>query len=207
MPSEFSTDVNPDERTWADEQLWQNIRHPYHSMLARGETEEMKALFIYYRRFWELNRARAKKYYGARGQHNTEMTMSFGLQSIFIYGRDRNGKPDGYADNRWGGAVYISPGLELVYLMLDYYEFTKDRKFLQKEILPYLRDLLEYNVEIPELYAVYPFYCVDGMEEIARDTFEIKIKEFGIDQPFQIGDTPDHGANILNPLQKMVCIF
>lgn len=279
LPWEFSSDVNPDERTWACEQLWQNIRHPYHSMLARGETEEMKALFRYYRRFWELNRARAKKYYGARGQHNTEMTMSFGLQSIFIYGRDRNGKPDGYADNRWGGAVDISPGLELVHLMLDYYEFTKDQTFLQEDILPYLRDLLEYiatrfsgrldgkiiigplnsvetyrdtinpmpvvagmdtcvkrvlsypedtvperkwfleyqelipeipignlllpakqykeerfNVEIPELYAVFPFYCVDGKEEIARKTFEIKIKEFGIDQPFQIGDTPDHGS-------------
>lgn len=143
VPGEFSLEYNPDERSWCVEQLWQNIRHPYYSLLERGEGEKLKILFRYYRRFWELNRIRAKRYYEASGQHNTEMTLSCGLQSPGIYGRERAGKPPGYAANRWGGAVDISPGLELSCLMLDYYDFYKDEEFL-KESLIFIRDLLLY---------------------------------------------------------------
>ena len=144
QPHEIDEEYNPDERSWCQEQLWQNVRHPYHSMLARGETEPVRRLFSYYRRFWRLNRYRADRYYQAEGQHNTEMTMSFGLQSMGIYGKDREGIPQGYAVNRWGGAVDISPGLELSMLMLDYYQFTKDEAFLRDEAVTYIKDLLRY---------------------------------------------------------------
>lgn len=278
QPEEFSPWVNPDERSWTTEHLWQNVRHPYHSMLARGEAESMKILFDYYRRFWELDRIRAERYYHAMGQHNTEMTMSFGLQSAAIYGKDRAGKPDGYAQNRWGGAVDISPGLELIYMMLDYFDYTRDADFLNTRIIPYAKDLFEYvrtrflerkegkivigpvncietyrdtinpipivagmqacterilqiseidsrekkwfadykkiipelpvnglllpaeqyeedrkNVEIPELYAIFPFKVIGisgETKELAKETFETRIKEFGVDKVFQIKSTP-----------------
>lgn len=278
QPGEFSPLVNPDERTWTTEHLWQNIRHPYHSMLARGEAESMRVLFRYYRRFWDLDRKRAELYYNAHGQHNTEMTMSFGLQSTAIYGKDRTEKPDGYAQNRWGGAVDISPGLELIYMMLDYYDYTGDAEFLNCTIIPYAKDLLQYiatrfkerkgdkivigpincietywetinplpivsgmlgctgrilqiqeidrqtrdwmmdykkkipelsidqlllpaesyekerkNVEIPELYAIFPFKVIGFNEEtkkLAESTFKKRIKEFGVDKVFQIKNTP-----------------
>lgn len=143
QPGEFTLDHNPDERSWCLEQLWQNVRHPYYSLLERGEGEKLKGLFAYYRRFWDLNRVRAERYYGAKGQHNTEMTLSCGLQSARIYGRDRTGKKPGYCMNRWGGAVDISPGLELSNLLLDYYEFYRDETFLQENMV-YIRDLLTY---------------------------------------------------------------
>jgi hypothetical protein len=144
-PSELPTiELNPDERSWCTEHLWQNIRHPYTSMLARGEYDNIIVLFRHYRRFWEINRARAKVFFGAKGQHNTEMTLSFGLQSGAIYGNDRNGKPVGYSDNRWGGAVDVSPGLELLMLMLDYFDYTQDQHFLTDEIIPFSNDLLLY---------------------------------------------------------------
>lgn len=144
QPEAYNLQVNPDERSWCREQLWQNIRHPYFSLLARGEGEKLKILFKYYRNFWQLNRIRAKNYYQAKGQHNTEMTLNCGLQTAGIYGRERTGKQPGYADNRWGGAVDISPGLELVTLMLDYYDFMKDEAFLREEVLPYFEELLQY---------------------------------------------------------------
>lgn len=278
QPEDYTLDVNPDERTWAVEQLWQNLRHPYHSLCARGEAESMKPLFEYFRRFRALNRARAEKYYGAQGTHNTEMTMSFGLQSMDIYGIDRTGKPDGYAQNRWGGAVDISPGLELCSMMLDYYDFTSDSVFLKETALPMLYELLlyiatrfperkdglmrigplnsvetyrdtinpipvvagirsclkrvlalradlvekrewfleyekmvppipaaeillpaeeyedvRYNVEVPELYAIFPFrnYGFEESElELAKKTYYTRIREFGIDKVFHIGDIP-----------------
>jgi hypothetical protein len=138
-------EINPDEKGWEECcTLWQNVRLPYESMLARGETEPLRGLFAYYRKFWEINRAKAAVYYQVEGQYNTEITHSFGLMPARIYGIERSGLKDGYAVNRWGGAIDISPGLELCYLMLDYYHFTHDLVFLQQDLLPYAEDLLHY---------------------------------------------------------------
>jgi hypothetical protein len=137
-------EINPDERGWGHFYLWQNTRLPYHSMLERGEGASLPVLFNFYRRFWELDRGRAQLYYRAAGQHNTEIVHTFGLQPAWVYGLDRNDKPDGYAENRWGGAVDISPGLELLHLMLDYYAYTQDDSWLQNDVLPYAYDLLRF---------------------------------------------------------------
>lgn len=284
-PNKITRENNPDERPWCVEQLWQNIRHPYHTFLYQGEVESLQVLFSYYRRFWALNRYRAKEYYQADGQHNTEMTMSFGLQSIGIYGENRAGKPKGYAENRHGGAVDISPGLELLSLMLDYYEYSEDSYFFKEELQIYAKDLYRYvetrfstrndnklvveplnsietywdtknpipviaglqstvdrllkandlsdndrkyfeeykkkipelpkkeedgieylqpaesfkterkNVEIPELYACFPFGIYDQFsdaEGIMKRTFEKRIEEYQCDQYFKIGNVPQH---------------
>lgn len=144
LPEEYSIEINPDERSWCLEHLWQNLRHPYYTFLPQGEPESLKVLFRYYRAFWDLNRFRAKKYYNAKGQHNTEMTLSFGLQTAGIYGENRDGKPIGYAQNRYGGAVDISPGLELLSLMLDYYDYTSDTDFFKNDIQTYAYELFLY---------------------------------------------------------------
>lgn len=137
--------INPDEKGWEDcINLWQNVRLPYAAMLERGEFDSVKVLFDYYRNFWEINRVRAKCYYDAEGQYNTEMTHTFGLQPLSVYGVDRAGLADGYAINRWGGAIDISPGLELCYMMLDYYDYTRDEQFLKSEVLIYAEDLLHF---------------------------------------------------------------
>jgi hypothetical protein len=142
---------NPDERGWGHFYLWQNTRLPYHAMLARGEADWLPVLFNFYRRFWELDRGRARIYYNAEGQYNTEITHSFGLQPDWVYGVDRRGKPDGYSENRWGGAVDLSPGLELLHLMLDYYDYRLDPAFLQEDLLPYAHDLLRFiETRFPE---------------------------------------------------------
>lgn len=285
MPEELTIDHNPDERSWCIENLWQNVRHPYHTFLAQGETEALKVLFSYYRRFWDVNRYRAKRYYGAEGQHNTEMTLSFGLQSNSIYGEDREGMKTGYAKNRHGGAVDISPGLELLSMMLDYYEYTKDRVFFKEEIEIYAKELFRYvetrfperehgkmkleplhsietyhdtknpitvvaglrnnaerllamedlggeerkyfedymqkipeittaeedgqvylkaaeelltgrmNVEIPELYACFPFRLYDQISDrdgIMHRTFLKRTREYECDRCFRIGEQPDY---------------
>jgi len=141
---EPTLEVNPDLRSWGHWTLYQNLRLPYLSMLARGEARAVREMFRFYRSFWDLNRMRAKIYYGAAGQHNTEIMQTFGLQERGIYGADRTGLPVGYSQNRWGGAVDISPGLELLQLMLDYYDYTADEGFLRDELLPYAYDLLRY---------------------------------------------------------------
>jgi hypothetical protein len=137
-------ELNPDERSWTTEHLWQNLRLPYYSLLARGEPEALVPLFAYFRRFWDLNRKRARRQHGALGQWSTEMTLSCGLQSPMIYGLDRTGLREGETRNRWGGAIDVSPGLELCKLMFDYWRFTGNDAFLADEVLPYAGDLLDF---------------------------------------------------------------
>lgn len=139
-------EINPDERSWSVYHLWQNLRLPYYSLLARGEFDGLRTLFRYFRAFWDLNRVRARVYHGAEGQHNTEISLSCGLHSDENYGdpKLRKGLPDGYTLNRWGGAIDISPGLELIFLQLDFYAYTGDEAFLRDEIIPYAKDLFYY---------------------------------------------------------------
>lgn len=139
-----SLEINPDERSWTLEHLWQNLRLPYYSVLGRGEQECLKPLFRYFRSFWDLNRARARIHYGSKGQWSTEMTLSCGLQSPGIYGVDRDALAPGHSKNRWGGSINLSPGLELVKLMYDYWRFTKDENFLREEAIPYALDLMDF---------------------------------------------------------------
>lgn len=136
--------VNPDERSWTIEQLWQNIRLPYYGLLSQGDADALLPLFAYYRRFWEVDRARARLHYGARGQWNTEMTLTCGLQAPGTYGLDRSDVPVGYAKNRWGGAINLSPGLELCSLQFDYWRFTGDDVFLIDQVIPYAHDLIDF---------------------------------------------------------------
>lgn len=161
-----SVDSNPDERTWTVEHLWQNLRLPYYSALARGETECFIPLFDYFERFENLNRVRARLHHNAIGQWNTEMTLSCGLQSPMVYGLDRSVRKPGQAVNRWGGSIDISPGLELVKLMFDYWRFTEDKEFLQKRVIPYGIDLLLFaksrfgGSDNPQL-VIGPINCIE----------------------------------------------
>lgn len=141
---EADEEFNPDERSWAIEHLWQNLRLPYYTMLQTGDFESLKRMFCYYLRFQKLNEERAKAYYGAEGIHNVEMTLSCGLMSAEIYGIDRSDKHPGEADNHWGGSIQISPGLELLNLMLEYCRYTQDTVFLKEEVTEYARKTFRY---------------------------------------------------------------
>ena len=183
--------LNPDERTWTLEHLWQNVRLPYYSMLARGEYEGLKPLFAYYRRFWDLNRARARLHYGARGQWNTEMTLSCGLQSPGVYGASRAGLPVGWSKNRWGGAINISPGLELCKLQFDYWKATRDDDFLRSDFLPFALDLIDFasskflneetqKIEFTHLNSIETYFdcfnpvaIVSGYRRLAHDLLSL----------------------------------
>ncbi len=137
-------EINPDERSWSIEHLWQNLRLPYYTLLASGDYSSVKLMFRYYLRFKGVNRQRARAFYGADGQHNTEMTLSCGLQSAGIYGTDRKDIPDGRCANQWGGSIEISPGLELLNFMLDYCDYSEDYVFLHSEVTEYAEDLMRY---------------------------------------------------------------
>lgn len=135
---------NPDDRSWAIEQLWQNLRLPYYTMLATGDFESLKKMFTYYLRFQKLNEQRASSFYGAKGQHSEEMTLTCGVQSSEIYGTDRTGKHPGQSQNLWGGSIEISPALELLNLMIEYCVYSGDREFMTEEVLHFAHGIFDY---------------------------------------------------------------
>lgn len=137
---------NPDYRNWGHTYFYQNTRLNYLSMPARGELDFMQPFFNYYDGFQALNRGRAVAWHGAgtQGQFNNEMTTTFGLTPGSIYGYNRGGAPKWYTANQYGGAVTISPGLELLALMLDAYDQSGDSAFLQNKIVPYAADLFRF---------------------------------------------------------------
>jgi hypothetical protein len=135
---------NPDYRNWGQRYFYQNTRHHYLSMLARGEPEFLQPFFNYYSGFMALNRGRAAAWYGASGQFVNEMTTSFGLIPGHVYGYNRTGVPNWFCTNSYGGSVTVSPGLEILSLMLDYFDYSSDTAFLQATVVPYAQDLLRF---------------------------------------------------------------
>lgn len=162
--------LNPDERPWGHCNLWQNLRLPYFSMLARGEYDGMNSLFRHFKRFWPIDRRRQSVYYGGEGQYSNELTTSFGLMPAGGYGLDRSSLAPGYAVTRFSAAVDISPGLELATLMLDYYDYTRDGEFLRGTLLPYTYELLRgietrFTVRENGKMVLSPLHCVETFHD------------------------------------------
>lgn len=186
---------SPDERSWGNMLLWQNERLPYHPLFAQNNTQSIRSFLRYYCSFGEINNAKAKKYYDAKGAYNTEIMTSFGLMPDYVYGTERKGLPDGYCENRHGGAVDISPGLEQSYFLLKYCKFEKDDSFLNEVAIPYIKELFRYietrfkerkqgkivlkSLNSLETYwdTVNPVTVVAGMKAVLKELKIFKLSE------------------------------
>jgi len=136
-------DFNPDWRKWGDCYWWQNTRLPYFPMISRGDFDEVRTLFRFYRGVLPLCEARAKLYHGVEGAYFPETMTIFGTYANNDYGWDREGhKPNEVLSPWWRYAW--QQGLELTALMLDYYEHTQDKRFLKNELIPMANAVLRY---------------------------------------------------------------
>lgn len=132
-----------DFRDWGPCYWWQNTRLPYWSMLYSGDFELMKPLFKMYMDALPLAKFRTNKYFGHKGAQFPETMYFWGAWNNDNYGRDRSGKPDGLSDNQyiryeWQG------GIELVSMMLDYYDFTSDTNFLKENLIPFATEIVDF---------------------------------------------------------------
>ena len=142
-PTFLGTEDTPDWRRWGDAHWWQNVRMPYHAMLATGDFDLMLPLFDTYERIRPHAEARTKLYQDVEGLFFWETMTIWGTLANRDYGWDREGKEMGEAVNQHTGQVR-NQGLELVDLMLDYYDHTEDSSFLQERILPMATAVLKY---------------------------------------------------------------
>jgi hypothetical protein len=134
---------SPDWRDWGDCYWWQNTRLPYQPMPACGDFDLMQPLFRFYREAAPLCKARSKIYHHVDGLYFPETMTIFGTYGNGDYGWDRRYlKPSDVMAPAWQYAW--QQGLELVGLMLDYYDYTGDDELLSRELVPMARDVIAY---------------------------------------------------------------
>ena len=134
---------DPDYRRWGGAYWWQNTRLPYWGMLYSGDYDQMLPLFKMYRNALPLRQAASKKYYGHDGAFYPETIYFWGNFTDLNYGINRTGKPDGLTDNGYIRRYWQS-GLELVGMMLDYYDGTQDAKFRDETLLPLAKEIVTF---------------------------------------------------------------
>jgi hypothetical protein len=142
-PKAMGKPFNADFRAWGDCYWWQNVRHIYHPMLASGDVEMMDPLFRLYEAARPLCEARARLYHGAQGCYFPETMTVWGTYGNGDYGWNRSGhQPKDVLCPYWQYAWNQGP--ELVALMLDRWDYTRDEGFLKKRVLPMAESVLEY---------------------------------------------------------------
>lgn len=142
-PKAMGKPFNPDFRAWGDCHWWQNVRHIYQPMLASGDVEMMAPLFRLYEAVRPLCEARARLYHGAEGSYFPETMTVWGTYANGDYGWNRSGhQPKDVLCPYWQYAWNQGP--ELVALLLDRWDYTRDEDFLKRQVLPMAESVLRY---------------------------------------------------------------
>lgn len=144
VPSEGNPG-NADYRRWGPGYWWQNTRLPYLSMCAAGDYDLMQPLFnMYSGNVYQLNKFRTKKYFGFDGVYYSECIYFWGSVSTLGYGWTPYAeRKDKLQESLWSKWQWIS-GPELVFMMLDYYDYTQDEDFLLNKIIPVADDVIKF---------------------------------------------------------------
>lgn len=117
--------VDADYRDWGGQYWFQNTRAMYWPRLQAGDFDELMPLFKMYETIVKSNEAQVKTYYGHEGSYFVETAPFWG--GLKYVGSEM---PPSYTDH------YFTGILELGMMMLDYYEYTGDKKFAKETAIP-----------------------------------------------------------------------
>lgn len=126
---------DPDYRRWGGPYWLQNTRLPYWSMLYSGDYELMRPLFRMYRDQLPLRVAATKTYFGHDGAQFPETAHFWGNYTDRNYGFKRGDLPKGITENQFIRRHWVGI-IEIVGMMLDYYEATGDTAFRDDTLIP-----------------------------------------------------------------------
>ncbi|MFH0990680.1 MAG: DUF5703 domain-containing protein [bacterium] len=134
-----------DYRQWGPGYWWQNTRLPYFSMCASGDFDLTEPLFrMYGKDLMPLFNYRTRAYFNHDGAYIPECIYFWGDVFSESYGwTPAQERTDKLQNSGWHKWEWVS-GLELVYLMLEYYDHTLDGRFLREMVLPTARDILSF---------------------------------------------------------------
>jgi hypothetical protein len=120
-----SPGVSADFRDWGGWYWYQNTRAMYWPRLQTGDDDILMPFIRMYENQMKANAAQIKAYYGHDGSY-------IGEQRPF-WGSLKNVGPDAPAN--WNDH-YFTDILDLSMMMLDYYEYTGDKKFAKETLVP-----------------------------------------------------------------------
>jgi hypothetical protein len=177
------TEQDPDYRRWGPGYWWQNTRLPYISLCTSGDFDLQRPLFrMYAEELLPLCKYRTRLYLGHAGAYYPECTMFWGAVFSETYGWTPFAqRQDKLQESGWHKWEWVG-GLELCWMMLDYYDHTLDREFLQRTALPFTREILtffaqHYPTNAAGKLVMYPsqaletwWRCTNAMPELAGCT-------------------------------------
>jgi hypothetical protein len=125
--------ASPDGRDWADLSfMWQNTRYPFWSMATRGDYDTLRPGMQFVRDGLDICRDHCKKLLGIDG--------AFIMEASWWYNVGRFNW-----DQVPGHLVYHQLAtIELPAIMCEYYEHTRERKFLDEVLLPCADEFIAY---------------------------------------------------------------
>lgn len=125
--------VSPDERDWDILSfMWQNTRHPYWSMAARGDYDAMRPGMEFVRNGLDVCRDRCTTVFGHDGAFIMEASW---WHNVGVFSQ---------ADNPPHLRTHFLASLELPAIMCQYYDHTRDRDFLDSILLPCADEFLRF---------------------------------------------------------------
>lgn len=178
--------VSPDGRDWALLSfMWQNTRHPYWSMATRGDYDAIRPGMQFVRDGLDICRDHCQKIFGHEGAFIMEASWWYNV-GVFNW----EGVP--------GHLRYHQLAtIELPAIMCEYYEHTRDRKFLNEVLLPCADEFLKfYEIHFPRrdangIMQMEGVGCAETYQGVTNPCTEMgcmkylltKLLSFEIDQP------------------------
>jgi len=169
-----------DYRRWGPGYWWQNTRLPYLSMCASGDFEMMEPLMrMYVDEVLPLARYRTQHYFGHGGAYYPECIHFWGDVFNETYGwqpfEQREDKLQASGWHKWEWVC----GPELVFMIFDYYDYTRDESVLRNRLLPAADEVLtffdkHYSTDADGRLVMHPsqavetwWNCTNPMPELA----------------------------------------
>jgi hypothetical protein len=196
------TEQDPDYRRWGPGYWWQNTRLPYISLSTSGDFDVLGSLFhMYADQLLPLAKYRTRHYFNHGGAFYPECIYFWGDVFGETYGwTPFEKRADKLQESRWHKWEWVG-GLELCWLMLDYYDHSGDRDFLLRTALPFAREILtffdeHYPVNAAGRLVMQPsqaletwWECTNPMPEIAGCA-AVTARLLAL--PSDIAPAPDH---------------
>lgn len=134
-----------DYRRWGPGYWWQNTRLPYISMCTSGDFDLLEPLYrMYCGDVLEMAKYRTRRYFGHEGAYFNECVYFWGAAFNESYGwTPREKRTVVENESRWHRWEWQG-GIELLYMLLDYYEHTLDEKLLKERVLPLAHEILTF---------------------------------------------------------------
>lgn len=154
---------NADYRRWGPGYWHQNCRLYYWPLIASGDFDLLKPWFDMYMNMMPLQMDVTRKYYGHGGAFFPETLNFFGLFIQDDWGWDNK---DGKASQTRWIRYHYSGALEMLALMLEYYDYTGDEEFATDYVVPFATQTIRFFKEHwPVIDRKYSFIPANSLEQ------------------------------------------